>query len=79
MAQDNINLSQVTERNQADERKWTFTDRHAWLDGRIRTHTVARVKIQHNLEREGAADVFEDAFVGEYFFVFICFVHVSMV
>jgi hypothetical protein len=25
MAQDNTNLSQVTGRNQADERKWDFT------------------------------------------------------
>ena len=52
MAQDNINLSQVTGRNQADERKWNITFvGDACQDGGIRTNTVARVTIQRNPER----------------------------
>ncbi len=57
MAQDNTNLSQVTRRTQADERKWDFTFVwDAWLDREIRKNAVARIKIQCNPERKAGAD-----------------------
>ena len=73
MDQDNTNLSQVTGRNQADERKWDFTFvGDASLDEWIRMNMVARVTIQCNPEREAVADVFEGVFVVELFlFLFV--------